>query len=63
MDICFFSHITYLYSYKRLVANHWAPIAVGWGYENRTTALRVITTPSCSHQSTRVEIVSHMIDT
>jgi glutamine synthetase len=29
-------------SYKRLVPNTWAPTAAHWGFENRTTALRVI---------------------
>ena len=29
-------------SYSRLVKGFWAPTAVGWGVENRTTALRVI---------------------
>ncbi|RKP10254.1 hypothetical protein THASP1DRAFT_34178 [Thamnocephalis sphaerospora] len=43
-------------SYKRLVANYWAPIAVSWGRENRTAAIRVITPPSCSRESTRLEM-------
>jgi glutamine synthetase len=29
-------------SYSRLVKGFWAPTAVGWGVENRTTAMRVI---------------------
>ena len=29
-------------SYKRYVEGSWSPTAVGWGIENRTTALRVI---------------------
>ena len=39
-------------SYKRLVPGLWAPTCANWGYENRTTALRVI--PG-SNKSTRVE--------
>lgn len=39
-------------SYARLVKGFWAPTAVGWGVENRTTALRVI--PG-SEKSQRVE--------
>ena len=29
-------------SYKRLVPGSWAPTSVSWGFENRTTALRII---------------------
>jgi glutamine synthetase len=39
-------------SYKRGVENTWAPTGVSWGFENRTTALRVIGT---SKKSMRVE--------
>jgi glutamine synthetase len=39
-------------SYTRLVKGAWAPTAVAWGVDNRTTALRVITG---SEQSQRVE--------
>jgi len=39
-------------SYKRLVEGAWAPTNVNWGYENRTTALRVIH-PSAAY--TRLE--------
>jgi glutamine synthetase len=39
-------------SYKRLVEGAWAPTRVTWGYDNRTTALRVI--PG-SARSTRLE--------
>lgn len=31
-------------SYKRLVEGAWAPTTITWGYDNRTTALRVINT-------------------
>lgn len=39
-------------SYKRLVPGTWAPTAVSWGIENRTTALRAI---PAGPKSTRVE--------
>ncbi len=39
-------------SYKRSVENTWAPTTAGWGFENRTTALRVI---SGGEKSTRIE--------
>jgi len=35
-------------SYKRLVEGAWAPTTVTWGRDNRTTALRVLTTGSKS---------------
>jgi glutamine synthetase len=40
-------------SYKRLVPGVWAPVNVTWGIDNRTTALRAITTPTW--KSTRIE--------
>lgn len=45
-------------SYKRLVANYWAPVMVCWGVENRTASLRVITPKTtgalaCSAMGTR----------
>lgn len=40
-------------SYKRLVEGAWAPTTVTWGFENRTTALRVI---NSSYQYTRLEM-------
>ncbi|KAI9594539.1 hypothetical protein BDF19DRAFT_471626 [Syncephalis fuscata] len=43
-------------SYKRLVANYWAPVVVTWGRENRTAAVRAITVPSCSPSGTRLEM-------
>ena len=39
-------------SYKRMVRGAWSPTLATWGYENRTTALRVI---GGSPSSTRVE--------
>ena len=39
-------------SYKRSVANTWAPVTASWGLENRTCALRVI---QPSPRATRVE--------
>ncbi|MBI3183412.1 MAG: glutamine synthetase [Myxococcales bacterium] len=39
-------------SYKRTVENTWAPTTATWGYENRTTAIRVI---GDSPKSMRVE--------
>lgn len=43
-------------SYKRLVENYWAPITVSYGIENRTSAVRIITPPTCSDSATRLEI-------
>ena len=39
-------------SYRRYVEGSWAPTSVGWGIENRTTAIRVI---NQSPGSTRIE--------
>jgi glutamine synthetase len=39
-------------SYKRLVEGAWAPTNINWGYDNRTTALRVL---SPSEKYTRLE--------
>lgn len=39
-------------SYKRSVENTWAPTTASWGFENRTTALRVI---AGGEKSTRIE--------
>ena len=39
-------------SYKRLVEGAWAPTNLTWGIDNRTTALRVLTT---GKESTRIE--------
>lgn len=39
-------------SYKRLVEGAWAPTNLTWGIDNRTTALRVLTT---GKKSTRIE--------
>ena len=39
-------------SYKRLVEGMWAPTTLTWGYDNRTTAMRVITG---SEHSYRIE--------
>ncbi len=45
-------------SYKRLVDGYWAPTKPTWGIDNRTAALRVITSASGtgSEKSTRVEV-------
>lgn len=40
-------------SYKRLVEGAWAPTTVSWGYDNRTTALRVL---NPSEKYTRLEM-------
>ncbi len=39
-------------SYKRLVEGAWAPTTLTWGHDNRTTALRILTT---GKKSTRIE--------
>jgi glutamine synthetase len=39
-------------SYKRLVEGAWAPTTLTWGFDNRTTALRILTV---KEKSTRVE--------
>ncbi len=39
-------------SYKRLVEGAWAPTTITWGVDNRTTALRVL---SSGEKSTRIE--------
>ncbi|KAI9017155.1 hypothetical protein BC832DRAFT_9856 [Gaertneriomyces semiglobifer] len=43
-------------SYKRLVENYWAPITVSYGFENRTTAIRIISPPTCPPSATRLEM-------
>lgn len=43
-------------SYKRLVENYWAPVTVSWGFETRTTAIRVIAPPTCEPGATRIEV-------
>jgi glutamine synthetase len=43
-------------SYKRLVENFWAPVTVSWGLEHRAASVRLITPPSASAKSTRLEI-------
>ena len=43
-------------SYKRLVENYWAPVTVSYGFENRTTALRIIAPPTCEPSATRIEV-------
>jgi glutamine synthetase len=43
-------------SYKRLVENFWAPVNVSYGFENRTTAIRIIAPPTCDPKATRIEI-------
>jgi len=35
-------------SYRRFDRNAWSPTDVSWGYENRTAAVRAITTPTAS---------------
>lgn len=39
-------------SYRRYVEGSWAPTSIGWGIENRTTPVRIITN---SKSSTRIE--------
>jgi glutamine synthetase len=39
-------------SYKRLVEGAWAPTTITWGFDNRTTALRVL---NHSHKTARLE--------
>lgn len=42
-------------SYKRLVEGAWAPTTLTWGFDNRTTALRVINpSPNATRLETRV---------
>lgn len=41
-------------SYKRYVPGSWAAVSVSWGAENRTTAIRTITTPN--QKDTRIEM-------
>jgi glutamine synthetase len=43
-------------SYKRLNESFWAPVRVCWGEDNRLASVRLITPPSCSEKSTRIEI-------
>src|ERR1700753_746554 len=43
-------------SYKRLVENFWAPVTVSWGLEHRAASIRVITQPSASAKSSRLEV-------
>ena len=43
-------------SYKRLVENYWAPVTVSWGFETRTTAIRVIAPPTCEPGAARIEV-------
>lgn len=45
------THVIYrptINSYRRFDANAWSPTSVSWGYENRTAAIRAITTPSAA---------------
>jgi glutamine synthetase len=43
-------------SYKRLVENFWAPVTVSWGLEHRAASIRIISQPSTSAKSTRLEV-------
>ncbi|KAL7267130.1 hypothetical protein RUND412_010297 [Rhizina undulata] len=43
-------------SYKRLVENFWAPVAVSWGLEHRSASIRLIAPPSASPSATRFEV-------
>ncbi|KAI7855532.1 hypothetical protein BDC45DRAFT_549446 [Circinella umbellata] len=43
-------------SYKRLVANFYAPVSVSWGIDNRLGAVRVIVPPTTSPNGTRLEM-------
>ncbi|KAJ3303499.1 hypothetical protein HDV03_003776 [Kappamyces sp. JEL0829] len=43
-------------SYKRLNEAYWAPVTVSYGFESRTSAIRIITPPVCSASSTRIEV-------
>ncbi|KAI1959060.1 hypothetical protein LOZ58_004768 [Ophidiomyces ophidiicola] len=43
-------------SYKRLVENFWAPVTVSWGLEHRAASVRLITPPTCTPKSSRLEI-------
>jgi glutamine synthetase len=43
-------------SYKRLNAAYWAPVTISYGFESRTSAIRIITPPICSSNSTRIEV-------
>jgi glutamine synthetase len=43
-------------SYKRLNAAYWAPVTVSYGFEDRGSAIRIITPPICSPMATRIEV-------
>ncbi|KAJ3273615.1 hypothetical protein HDV01_004224 [Terramyces sp. JEL0728] len=43
-------------SYKRLNIAYWAPVTVSYGFEDRISAIRIITPPICSSSATRIEI-------
>ena len=43
-------------SYKRLNINFWAPVNISMGFDDRCSALRIITPPVCSLKATRIEI-------
>lgn len=43
-------------SYKRLNEAYWAPVTVSYGFESRTSAIRLISPPICSPSATRIEV-------
>ncbi|KAL6243588.1 hypothetical protein RBB50_009581 [Rhinocladiella similis] len=43
-------------SYKRLIENYWAPTTLGWGLEDRNSAIRLIAPPISKPGATRFEI-------
>jgi glutamine synthetase len=43
-------------SYKRLVENFWAPVNVSYGFENRTTAIRIVNYIHFIHYETRLHL-------
>ena len=45
-----------VFSYKRLVENFWAPVTISYGFDTRTTAIRVITPPTCDTSASRIEV-------
>ncbi|VVT46657.1 uncharacterized protein SAPINGB_P001322 [Magnusiomyces paraingens] len=42
-------------SYKRLVAEFWAPVSVSWGWQSRSASIRLVIDPEAP-QSTRFEV-------
>ncbi len=52
MSDCMLIFAPHLNSYRRLAPNMLAPTSIAWGYENRTTAIRI---PGGPHAARRIE--------